>query len=78
MKKDPFEEFVNSSDSDIREKVNILKTAIGLQQVEGLKPSQYLIDLAIRNIKGEITIKEVNILLNSYYEKGKKTDNDEI
>lgn len=78
MKKDPFEEFVNSSDSDIREKVNILKTAIGLQQVDGLKPSQYLIDLAIRNIKGEITIKEVNILLNSYYEKGKKTDNDEI
>lgn len=78
MKKDPFEEFVNSSDSDIREKVNIWKTAIGLQQVDGLKPSQYLIDLAIRNIKGEITIKEVNILLNSYYEKGKKIDNDEI
>jgi len=76
MKKDPFEEFVNSSDSNIREKVNIWKAAIGLQQVDGLKPSQYLIDLAIRNIRGEITIEEVNTLLDSYYAKGKKTDSD--
>ncbi len=78
MKKDPFEEFVNSSDPNIREKVNIWKVAIGLQQVDGLKPSQYLIDLAIRNIRGEITIEEVNTLLDSYYAKDKKTDNDEI
>ena len=77
MKKDPFEEFVNSSDPNIREKVNIWKVAIGLQQVDGLKPSQYLIDLAIRNIRGEITIEEVNTLLDSYYAKGKKIDNDE-
>lgn len=78
MKKDPFEEFVNSSDPNIREKVNIWKVAIGLQQVDGLKPSQYLIDLAIRNIRGEITIEEVNTLLDSYYAKGKKIDNNEI
>ena len=78
MKKDPFEEFVNSSDPNIREKVNIWKVAIGLQQVDGLKPSQYLIDLAIRNIRGEITIEEVNTLLDSYYAKDKKADNDEI
>ncbi|MBO4294662.1 MAG: antitoxin VbhA family protein [Alphaproteobacteria bacterium] len=77
MKKDPFEEFVNSSNPNIREKVNIWKVAIGLQQVDGLKPSQYLIDLAIRNIRGEITIEEVKTLLDSYYAKGKKADSDE-
>jgi fido (protein-threonine AMPylation protein) len=36
--------------------------------VDGLKTSEYLNDLARRNIEGEITIDEVDQLLNSYYE----------
>ena len=43
------------------------KTAIGLQAVDGLKPSQYLLDTARRNIEGDITMDEVQELLRSYY-----------
>ena len=44
-------------------------TAIGLQAVDGLKPSQYLIDTAIQNIEGKITMKEAQSLIDSYYEE---------
>ncbi len=45
------------------------KTAIGLQAVDGLKPSEYLIDTAIKNIEGKITLKEAQELIESYYEE---------
>ena len=35
-----------------------LDKAIGLQAVDGLKTSQYLVDTAIRNIEGDISIDE--------------------
>ena len=44
-------------------------TAIGLQAVDGLKPSRYLIDTAIQNIEGNITLKEAQNLIDSYYEE---------
>ena len=44
------------------------KTAIGLQQVDGLEPTQYLIDLANQNIKGDISLKDVKDRVKSYYE----------
>ena len=51
-----------------------VQTAIGLQQVDGLKPSQYLLDVAKRNIEGDITIDEVREMLESYYSsKAKRT-----
>ncbi|GHU07689.1 cell filamentation protein Fic [Alphaproteobacteria bacterium] len=43
-------------------------TAIGLQAVDGLKPSRYLLKLAEDNIKGKKSIEEVEALLGSYYE----------
>lgn len=41
--------------------------AIGLNLVDGLTPSNYLIDLSNKNINGEINNKEVEQLLNKYY-----------
>lgn len=49
-------------------------TAIGLQAVDGLRPSKYLIDTAIKNIEGDISIDEAGELLNSYYEENSKSD----
>ena len=43
-------------------------TAIGLQDVDGLKPSKYLIATAKRNIEGEITVDEARRLVDEYYE----------
>lgn len=44
-------------------------TAIGLQAVDGLQPSRYLIDVAQKNIEGDISLDEAQGLLSSYYEK---------
>ena len=63
MEKDPFKEYLRESEPDKAHKGYAWSTAIGLQAVDGLKPSKYLIDTAIQNIEGKITIKEVQNLI---------------
>lgn len=74
MEKDPFKEYLIQSEPDKREKGYAWHTAIGLQAVDGLKPSKYLIDTAIKNIEGDISIDEAQELLNSYYKENPKKD----
>lgn len=50
-----------------REKAWAWATGIGLQDVDGLSVSPYLVELAIRNIEGEITSKEVEALIHEHY-----------
>ena len=69
MKKDPFKEYLKQSEPNMRDKSYTWQTAIGLQEVDGLKPSQYLIDTAIKNIEGDITIDEAQQLLHAYYKE---------
>lgn len=64
-----FEEYTQQSEPNKREKAQVWKTAIGLQQVDGLKPSDYLIATARQNIEGDITIEEVKQLIDSYYKQ---------
>ena len=52
MEKDPFKEYLRESEPDKAHKGYAWSTAIGLQAVDGLKPSKYLIDTAIKNIVG--------------------------
>lgn len=49
-------------------------TAIGLQQVDGLVPSPYLLALAKRNIEGELPFEGAKNLIDSYYQNQKKKD----
>jgi fido (protein-threonine AMPylation protein) len=63
-----FDEYIRQGEPSQREAAYAWSTAIGLQAVDGLKTSEYLNDLARRNIEGEITIDEVEQLLNCYYE----------
>lgn len=63
-----FDEYIRQGEPSKREAAYAWSTAIGLQAVDGLKTSEYLNDLARRNIEGEITIDEVDKLLRSYYE----------
>ena len=67
MEKDPFKEYLKESEPDKAHKGYVWSTAIGLQAVDGLKPSKYLFDTAVRNIEGKITIKEAQSLIDSYY-----------
>ena len=69
MKKDPFEEYLREGEPDKASKGYVWSTASGLQAVDGLKPSKYLIDTAIQNIEGKITLKEANDLIENYYEE---------
>lgn len=77
MNKDPFKEYIIESEPGKRDKGYAWHTAIGLQAVDGLKTSQYLVDTAIRNIEGDISIDEASELLNCYYEENPKSDNDD-
>ena len=55
--------------------------AIGLQQVDNLKPSKYLEQISEKNILGELTIKEVEQSLREYYttkEKQKDINHKEL
>ena len=74
MNKDPFKEYIKQTEPGKRDKGYAWHTAIGLQAVDGLKPSKYLIDTAIKNIEGDISIDEAQELLNTYYEENPKAD----
>ncbi|MCC8016644.1 MAG: Fic family protein [Clostridiales bacterium] len=67
MNRDPFEEYIRQSEPDKAQKGYAWQTAIGLQDVDGLRPSKYLIDTAIKHIEGEISISEAQNLINTYY-----------
>ena len=69
MEKDPFKEYLRESEPNKAHKGYAWSTAIGLQAVDGLKPSKYLIDTAIQNIEGKITMKEAQSLIDNYYEE---------
>ncbi len=68
IKKDPFEEYIRNLPPSRSEMGKAWSAAIGLQDVDGLKPSEYLYEAAKKNIAGEISIDEVDELINTYYE----------
>ena len=74
MNQDPFQEYMRDSEPDKRKKSYAWKTGIGLQAVDGLKTSDYLLHTAVRNIEGEITFQEAHALLQSYYEAHPSSD----
>ena len=78
MEKDPFEEYLKETEPDKSFKSYAWSTAIGLQAVDGLKPSKYLIDTAIKNIEGEISIDEAKSLIEGYYNEKHSHDSDRI
>lgn len=69
IQRDPFEQYLKASEPDKQGKGYVWSTAIGLQAVDGLKPSEYLIATAVKNIEGEITLRQAQGLIDSYYEE---------
>ena len=69
MERDPFKEYLKESEPDKVSKGYAWSTAIGLQAVDGLRPSKYLVETAIQNIDGKITVREAKNLIDSYYEE---------
>ena len=63
-----FDKYYEAPEPGRRERAYGWATAIGLQDVDGLRPSQYLIDTAKRNIEGEISADDARRLVDEYYE----------
>lgn len=73
------EEYIRQGEPQQRERGETWKVAIGLQQVDGLTPSEYLLDTAKRHIEGDISIGEAKMLIDSYYKSAagrKEAEND--
>jgi len=66
---DIFEEYLREKEPQKKEKGYAWHTAIGLQAVDGLTTSEYLIKTAKKNIDGDITFKEARDLIHSYYKE---------
>ena len=62
-----FDEYIRQGEPGRSIKAAAWQAAIGLQDVDGLKPSPYLIDTAKRHIEGDVTIEEVKGLIDTYY-----------
>ncbi len=63
-----FDKYYEAVEPDRRERAYAWATAIGLQDVDGLKPSKYLVSTAKRHIEGEISQDEARRLVDEYYE----------
>lgn len=70
------EEYIRQGEPEQAEKSEAWQIAIGLQQVDGLKTSAYLMDTAKEHIEGRISIDEAQKRIQSYYEE--RTDRKEI
>ncbi len=67
-------ELSHSDNPEIKRKADAWLISIGLQGAAELKVSSFMLDLAIRNVKGEITRDEVSQLLESHYANMPKTE----
>ncbi|MCC8014985.1 MAG: antitoxin VbhA family protein [Eubacterium sp.] len=64
---DPFKEYITQTEPDKRYKGYAWSTAIGLQAVDGLTPSETLYKTAVDNIEGNITLEDAENRIESYY-----------
>ena len=62
------DEYIRQGEPQQRERSEAWKVAIGLQQVDRLQTSEYLLDTAKRHIEGDISIVEAKELIDSYYQ----------
>ena len=71
------EGYIREGEPERAAKAEAWQTAIGLQAVDGLKPSRYLIETAQEHIEGDITIDEAEKRIEGYYrEKDKRTQSE--
>lgn len=67
-----FDEYLSNDDPEIRMRADAWRVGVGLQAVDGLHVSDYLLELARKNIEGELSMDEVNKLLKDYYDEKRK------
>lgn len=68
-----FDEYLNDENVDKRERAKLWRTSIGLQAVDNLTVSGFLIEMARKHIEGEISMDEVSRMINEHYKKPKES-----
>ena len=63
---DDYSAYIPVGEPDGEGRLQAWQTAIGLQAVDGLHPSAYLLKTAKRNIAGDISIDEARRLIHDY------------
>lgn len=71
---DPFEEYYHEKEPSKRERGYAWHTAMGLQAVDGIVPSEYLKETARKNIEGDISLGQAEELIESYYKANPERD----
>lgn len=64
---DEFEQYLKATEPGPKERAELWQTAIGLQKVDGLEVSDYLVETAKKHIEGEVNIDDVDKLISTYY-----------
>ena len=62
-----FEEYKNHQDPFVRERASNWTVAIGLQRVDALSVSDFLILVARMEIEGKITMNEAQAMIDEHY-----------
>lgn len=62
-----FDQYIRAIESEPKARAELWQTAIGLQKVDGLSVSDYLIETARKHIEGEVSIDDVDALIATYY-----------
>lgn len=62
-----FEEYKNHQDPFVRERASNWAVAIGLQRVDGLQVSDFLIQVARQEIEGKVTMNEALAMIDELY-----------
>lgn len=66
-----FDEYIRQGEADICRRASYWQIAVGLQDVDRLKPSKYLLDTAQEHIEDRISIGEVSRRISAYYQTKK-------
>ena len=64
-----FEQYLASGEPGVEERARNWSMAIGLQDVDGIKPSEFLLEQAKANIEGKISSEEVSRSIEEYYQQ---------
>jgi fido (protein-threonine AMPylation protein) len=67
-KYDELEQYIRSQEPDTKERAAMWQTAIGMQKVDGLTVSDYLVDTAQKHIEKQVDINEAKSLIAEYYQ----------
>ena len=69
---DIFNEYLNDKNVEKCERAKIWRASIGLQTVDNLRVSNFLIETARKHIEGLISMDEVHKMINEHYAQKRK------